>query len=181
MSGTIDAVSGLEQRLPQQLDLSQRSSWNPRLSGDIDILIDRAGHWFHNGDPFTRDKIVRLFCQLLRAESSDDGLAYFLVTPVEKWRIRVAAVPLLITSFVVQGGRLTLRCNDDSEFELSRAHRLGSVSDAQGPLPVVEVRDQLRALIPRHLYYRLAELADWDGEQAWLGQGADRQLLPSLE
>lgn len=180
MSGPIDTVSGLERRLPQKLDLTQRNTWNPPLSGDIDIFVDRSGRWFHNGDPFTRDKIVRLFCQLLRAEPCADGLAYFLVTPVEKWRIRVAAVPLLITSFVVQGRRLTLRCNDDSEFALSRAHRLSSVSDAQGPLPVVEVRDQLEALIPRHLYYRLAELADWEGEQAWLGVGSDRQLLPSL-
>jgi len=178
---TTDTAEALGQRLPQQLDLSQRASWNPPLSGDIDIFIDRAGRWFHSGDPFTREKIVRLFCQLLRAESHGDQLDYYLVTPVEKWRIRVAAAPLLITEFIVRGEQLMLRCNDDSEFLLNARHPLTALIDADGALPVVLVRDQLQALLPRHLYYRLAELADWDGEQAWLGHGSDRQLLPSLE
>ena len=35
--------------------------WHPPLSGDIDIVIDSEGRWFHDGGPFQRDAIVRLF------------------------------------------------------------------------------------------------------------------------
>lgn len=164
-------------RLPRQLDLSQRQSWQPPLSGDIDIRIDCHGRWFHCGDPFTREKIVHLFCQLLRRDGDD----YFLVTPVEKWRIQVEAAPLLVTEVDVDGDELLFTSNDGSQFQLDEQHQLSSLPYRNGTLPVVEVRDGLLALLPRHHYYWLAELVHWQHGCAWLGAGNQRQQLPMLE
>ena len=170
-------ASQIAGRLPQDIDLSQRHTWNPPLSGDINIVIDRRGHWFHNGAPFLREKIVRLFCQLLRREADD----YFLVTPVEKWRIGVAAAPLLVIDMQISPESITATANDGSQIVLDSDHPIGVVRSAQGAVPVILVRDGLQALIPRHYYYRLAEQASWEDGTAWLGQGDIRQPLPALD
>src|SRR5690554_2678354 len=73
--------------------------WHPELSGDMDLLITRDGQWLHKGQPFSRKAIVRLFSTILRRE--EDG-EYYLVTPVEKWRIRVEDTPLLAHSFTIE-------------------------------------------------------------------------------
>ena len=51
----------------------------------------------------TWDSLVRLFASILRRE--EDG-QYYLVTPVEKWRIEVESHPLMVTDITVmwQGG-----------------------------------------------------------------------------
>lgn len=171
-------VESLATRLPQQLDLSQRHTWHPPVSGDIDIVVDRNSRWFHCGDPFTREKIERLFCQLLRREESGE---YFLVTPVEKWRIKVVAAPLRVTVMEIGEEQIQFTCNDGSDFLLGPDHPVQTLAVPSGPLPVIAVRDGLCALIERQHYYRLAEQASWEGEQAWVGTRGARQLLPALE
>ena len=74
--------------------------WHPDLSGDIDIVIQRDGSWFHEGDPIRRHALVKLFASILRRE--EDG-AYYLVTPVEKWRVRVEGLPLQVVDFDCEG------------------------------------------------------------------------------
>lgn len=171
-------ADSLAQRLPQQLDLSQRHTWQPAISGDIDIVIDRNSRWFHCGDPFTREKIERLFCQLLRREEGDE---YFLVTPVEKWRITVEAAPLRVIAMEIGQGQIQFACNDGSDFLLGPDHSIQALAHSTGALPVIAVRDGLCALIERHYYYRLAEEASWESEQAWIGTVGAKQLLPTLE
>ncbi|MEE4278546.1 MAG: DUF1285 domain-containing protein [Halieaceae bacterium] len=68
------------------------ASWKPSLNGDIDIRIASDGSWHHCGSPIQREGLLRLFASILRRE--DDG-DFYLVTPVEKWRIRVDRHPLL--------------------------------------------------------------------------------------
>lgn len=65
--------------------------WNPPLSGDIDLRIARDGTWYHEGTAFQRESLARLFASILRRD--EDG-QYYLVTPVEKWRIQVDDAPL---------------------------------------------------------------------------------------
>ncbi|WP_322853379.1 DUF1285 domain-containing protein [Marinobacter sp. X15-166B] len=69
-------------------------TWTPELSGDIDIRITRDGQWLYRGVPLKREAITRLFATILRRE--EDG-EYYLVTPVEKWRIQVEDAPSLPT------------------------------------------------------------------------------------
>ena len=86
--------------------------WQPDLSGDIDIEIRADGSWWHDGAPIQRESIVRLFASILRRE--DDG-EYYLVTPVEKWRIRVQAHALVVTDVDGTGEGAPLRATLSGE------------------------------------------------------------------
>ena len=50
------------------------------------MTIETDGRWVHEGRTIRRESLVKLFAGILRRE--DDG-EYYLVTPVEKWRIQV--------------------------------------------------------------------------------------------
>ena len=53
-------------------------TWQPALSGEMDILIQEDGSWLHEGQSFARPAIAKLLSSLLRLDA--DG--YCLVTPV---------------------------------------------------------------------------------------------------
>ena len=82
-------MTGFYDRLHRQVKGGKAppvSEWSPQLSGDIDIVIDANGNWFHEGSKIQRAALVALFAKILRREHDGE---YYLVTPVEKWRIRV--------------------------------------------------------------------------------------------
>ena len=59
-------IKDLEQSENKQLP--PVNDWNPDLSGDIDIRIDREGNWFHEGEKFQRQALVNLFSSILKME-----------------------------------------------------------------------------------------------------------------
>ena len=79
--------------------------WNPPLSGDIDIVIERSGQWRHDGELIKRQTLVTLFASILKKEGNE----HFLVTPVEKWRIRVEDAPFLVNSVEIKDDQGTQR------------------------------------------------------------------------
>lgn len=134
--------------------------WNPPLSGDIDIVIKANGSWWHEGTPFVREKLVQLFSSILKRE----GDSFFLVTPVEKWRIQVEDAPFVVRLISAEGqGReqkINLVTNTGEGFVLGDSHRLEMHLDSKGDeVPYVEVRAGLYAKFSRNAYYQLAELA----------------------
>jgi hypothetical protein len=139
------------------------TSWDPPDRGAIDIHIDRDGTWFHEGERIRRAGLVRLFSGILRREAPD---RYYLVTPVEKYRIRVDDVPFLGVDFQAQGSgarrQLIVTTNVDDHVLLDEAHPLVMRPGPGGtePRPYVLVRDGLEARLTRSMYYRLVELAD---------------------
>ena len=88
-------LSSLQQQIGLHSTAKQPpvEQWNPELSGDIDIVIRADGSWWHEGRAFERQDLVRLFASILRHESPD----YFVLTPVEKWRIQVEDRPFVVT------------------------------------------------------------------------------------
>ena len=74
-------------------------SWKPSQTGIIDISIDRAGNWFHEGVKITRQPLVNLFATILIWEDGD----FFLITPVEKMKIQVENTPFLVIDMEVRG------------------------------------------------------------------------------
>ncbi len=70
--------------------------WNPPLSGDIDIRITKDGRWIHEGGEIKRKALVRLFASLVKQEGDE----FFLITPVEKWRIGVEDTALHVISLI---------------------------------------------------------------------------------
>lgn len=136
--------------------------WNPPLSGDIDIRIARNGDWYHEGTRFERQALVKLFASILKREGDE----YFLVTPVEKWRIRVEDAPFVAIDCEVLGEgneqQLVFMTNVDDRVHCNAEHPLRVVTDPVSgePAPYVLVRDGLEAKLARSVFYRLVELAD---------------------
>ena len=144
--------------------------WNPDFSGELDMHIARDGTWYYEGGPITRLALAQLFSGILRRE--EDG-RYYLITPVEKWAIRVDDAPFVAVRMEVegQGAEQHLRFFTSLEHEVvAGADRPISVTvdpHTGEPSPYVLLRDNLQALIHRNVFYQLVELAQ---EQEVAGQ-----------
>ncbi len=134
--------------------------WTTPLSGDIDIYIDREGRWIHEGGEINRAPMVKLFSSLLRREGND----YYLITPEENWRIRVAAAPFFVISAKrvkrsgVQAISLTTRTGEVVVVGRDNPLWVETPASRTEPMPLVIVRDNIPALISRDTYY---ELVSW--------------------
>ena len=160
-SDLIKQVEHLQQQY--QRKLPPVAEWNPKLSGDMDMRIGSDGSWYHEGTRIQRQPLVNLFSTILKREGDD----YFLVTPVEKWRIRVDDAPFV----VVAGERVdatdgkpqyyVFTTNTDDNVVLDKDHRLWVENDesTNEPRPYIIVRDNLPGLIHRNVYYHLIEQA----------------------
>ena len=139
------------------------------ICGDIDIRIAADGTWFHEGGPIGRKKLVKLFASVLERDAAGD---YWLVTPVERARIRVDDAPFVALEMHVTGmgrdQRLTFRTNIDAEVMADAAHPLEFRPRPEGePAPYLNLGGGLTALVSRAVYYELVELGveeERDGE-----------------
>lgn len=162
------ALGSLPQRGPAPVE-----RWDPPYCGAIDIRIAADGTWFHNGSPIRREKMVRLFASILRAEP--DG-SIRLVTPVESVGISVEDAPFVAVEMAVDGAgsdrRISFRTNMDDLVAVGPEHPLRFEQEKGGALkPYLLVRGGLWALVSRALTYDLVEMAEereFDG-QGWLG------------
>ena len=137
--------------------------WDPDLSGDIDILIRRDGSWIHEGGEIKRQSLVNLFASILRRESDGE---YYLVTPVEKWRLRVECLPLLIVDFDLReegtdSQVLQVETNTGRRYEVGEKYPLFTPDDSISPegVATVELEHGLAALFSRAAWLRLVEAA----------------------
>jgi len=128
------------------------------------MRIARDGTWFYHGSPIGRKPLVKLFSSVLRRDRSGD---FWLVTPVEKARIRVDDAPFVAVEMAVSGegaGQvLRFRTNIDEWVVAGPGHPLRVGESADGaPAPYVRVRGRLDALVARSVFYDLVELAELD-------------------
>lgn len=169
MDGKLDNLYRdlLEQQNKEQAQLPPVAEWNPPLSGDIDIRIAADCAWYHEGSAITRAPLVKLFSRILKREQDD----YFLVTPVEKWRIQVEDAPFFVTGLEVAHREglqaLFFSTSTDDQVLADAEHPIRVQLDAQSgePRPYIMVRDGMEGLISRPVYYRLAELVEEREEQ----------------
>lgn len=150
--------------------------WHPELSGDIDIRIEADGKWFHEGVQIKRSSLVKLFASILRREDDDE---YYLLTPVEKWRITVVDTALIVVDIDVlnigqQDQQIVLTTNVDTKVVVSNEFPL-IISFAEGsnePHPTVSLPNLLTAKLTRPVFYRLVDFADEkDGVLSVLSNG----------
>lgn len=155
----------LAAQLNSQRPLPPVDRWNPPLLGDMDLHISRDGVWRHEGTPIQREALVRLFASILRRD--EDG-CHYLVTPVEKWRIRVDDAPFLAIRLDVTGSgseqRLTFTTNVGDVVTAGPDHPLSVEYPVPGgePAPYIHIRGRLRALLSRAVF---VELVEWGEEQ----------------
>ena len=134
-------------------------SWNPAFCGDMDLTICCNGEWVHEGSPIHRDALVKLFASVLKRE----GEEYFLVTPVEKWRIQVEDAPFYITRVErresQQSTVLVFGSNTGDTIIAGADNPLWvDVEPITGePRPYLLVRKNLPGLLSRMVFYQLAE------------------------
>ena len=151
--------------------------WHPERIGTIDIRIARDGTWFHEGDPILRQPLVDLFATILRKDP--DG--YCLVTPAEKLLIEVEDAPFQAVDVEVKGAgaeqQLLFTTNVGDYVLADEHHPISIEGDQAQPRPYIDVRDGLRALIGRSVYYRLAELAEESADGWWLTSAGARFRL----
>lgn len=149
--------------------------WSPPLSGDLDMRIARDGRWLYLGSEIKRAPLVKLFSTILKREDDD----YFLVTPVEKWRIQVEDLPFVALSVERVDDALVFTTNVGSTVVANAAHPLTVETDVQtgAPHPRLRVRSNLDALVHRNAFYQLVEWAEEiDGRLQVRSQGTDFDL-----
>ena len=136
--------------------------WNPPFCGDIDMTISKSGKWYYMGSEIKRPAMVKLFSGILRLESDN---SYYLVTPVEKVRIQVEDAPFVAVAITIEQSEgmntVTFRTNLNDEIVLSKENPLSiEIKKNDEPSPYITVRNNLRALISRSVFYELVDLAE---------------------
>ena len=150
--------------------------WNPTHCGDAGLEILRDGTWLHEGTRMTRESLVRLFASILRKDA--DGETY-LVTPVEKIRVRVEDAPFLGVRADRDGrGReqsIVFTTNVGDVTVAGPEHPLRVTYTGEEPRPYVHVRGRLEARILRAPFYEMIEWSErrdgvlgvWSGGVWW--------------
>ncbi|MFT5137425.1 MAG: hypothetical protein ACI9XU_001016 [Arenicella sp.] len=166
-----------------QIDKQQRppvDKWHPEHLGKIDIRIDTQGFWFHEGDPISREKLVRLFASILWFERDDEGAGglnqslvtgrYYLITPVEKLAIVVEDVPFVVHQMEYVEDTWVAVTNTHEQLVIGQEHRVELRPYLGQLVPYVRVRYDLWARVNRSIYYQWVTAAMQD-------QSNDNDLL----
>ncbi|HJN48937.1 MAG: DUF1285 domain-containing protein [Pseudomonadales bacterium] len=144
--------------------------WHPQPSRDIDMVIDRTGCWFYEGS-----EVPQGLVQQLAAVLRNEGTTYYLVSPVEKYRITVEEAPFSAVRMDVTGEgqdqslHFTTSLGDRVTLDASHPLRLAVYTDGRQPSPYILVRDGLEALLTEQLYFQLADLFVSDTSFTMLG------------
>lgn len=167
----LKAEAGGNGRRPPPVD-----QWNPTYCGEAGFEILADGTWLHEGTRITRESMVALFASILRKD--EDGETY-LVTPVEKIRVRVEDAPLLALRADRYGEgaaqSIVFTTNVGDVFAADEKHPLRVAYQGDTPRPYVRVRGRLEARILRAPFYDLVEWAErrdgalgvWSGGVWW--------------
>ena len=137
--------------------------WDPAFTDDLDLVIARDGRWFYQGREMERQALRKLFASIMRREADGD---YYLLTPVEKYRIQVEDAPFIAHSMQVEGEgdaqTIWFTTNMDDVFALGDAHPLMVRRNPEtgDDVPYLLVRRNLEARVERNAFYHLTELAE---------------------
>jgi hypothetical protein len=129
--------------------------WTPDLSGDIDIRVTKDGRWFHEGGEINRKPLLRLFASLVKQEGNE----FFLVTPVEKWRIQVEDTPLHVISLIGEPDTGVSAVLSNGQVEPLDSNSGITLTNLDGnDIPVITTAQGLSARFLRSAYYQLLEM-----------------------
>ena len=139
-------------------DLPPVALWQPEVEKDIDMEVLPDGTWNYMGTPILRRRLIHLFASVLRKEGDD----YFLVTPLEKCRIRVLDVPfqIILMNVIGEGTLQSLQITTDmgETVVVDSEHPLRIVHRNDESIPYVMIRAGMEGRMNRNVYYQLAGL-----------------------
>lgn len=158
-------------KFEQQQKIPPIESWNPARAGEIDILINTKGEWYHEGGYFKRQDLARMFASILRKE----GENYYLVTPAEKLKIQVEDVPFSIVLMSEKEGVLSFITSLGDEVIMSAEHPM----EFRELIPYVMIRNNLWAKLNQSTYYELINLAQETAEGYVVCSGDYSVQVPS--
>ena len=159
--------------------------WDPPFCGDLEIHIDASRRWFYQKSEIKRERLIRLFANILKKENDK----YFLVTPVEKVGITVADVPFIATAIdgITEENNVLFKftTNIGDVIYLEKYHQFHILfkKSTQEPQPYVNVRSNLFAKIDRKSFYRLVDFCaetHHRGEK-WLGFHSNNIFFPLVK
>ncbi|SIT15451.1 hypothetical protein SAMN05421686_11219 [Thalassolituus maritimus] len=131
--------------------------WTPDLSGDIDIRVTKDGRWFHEGGEVRRKPLLRLFASIVKQEGNE----FFLVTPVEKWRIQVEDTPLHVISLIGEPDTGVSAVLSNGQVEPLGGNREITLTKLdENDIPVIATAQGLAARFLRSAYYQLLEMGE---------------------
>ena len=159
--------------------------WNPPFCGDLEIHIDANGRWFYQKSEIKRERLIKLFANILKKENDK----YFLVTPVEKVGITVADVPFIATEIdlVTKDKKVLMKfitnIGDATYLEEYDQFQILFKNTTNEPQPYINVRSNLFAKIDRKSFYRLVDYcteALYKGEN-WFGFHSNNIFFPLVK
>lgn len=175
MTATTDKdLFALLGKFKQQQKMPPIEDWNPARVGEIDILINNKGEWFHEGGYFERQDLARMFASILRREGDD----YFLVTPADKLKIQVEDVPFFVVLMSVSDDEINFITSLGDEIKVGSEHPL-EFRHSTDLIPYVMIRNNLWAKINQNTYYELMNLAQETAEGFEIVSGDYRVKIPA--
>ncbi|ALF59540.1 DUF1285 domain-containing protein [Psychrobacter urativorans] len=211
LTQSLNSVDALDQYLKSTASTRQGRSipplekWHPEQVADMDLVIKANGEWWHEGGKITRESLVSLFATILWQEDNDGMIEYFLKTPVQKLRIQVEDVPLLINDvgIVIEDGiswlefttttcdvvrlddehQISLRAYQPNDIEANNIKTNNTEANEGQVRPYMLVRNGLMALIGRNAFYHLTEIGDLkeqNGETILTLQSGDNSYALSV-
>lgn len=195
IASSLNSMDGLSQYLKSVAGarkgraIPPLEQWHPEQVDDMNLIIKANGEWWHEGGHVTRESLVSLFATILWKEEKEGTTEYFLKTPVQKLRIQVEDVPLLINDvgivsennvswleFTTTTGDvvrlddahpITLRAYETDGDTSDKSESQQKISTDLPVRPYMLVRNNLSALIGRNAFYHLTEigeLSELDGQ-----------------
>lgn len=173
-SATDKDLFNLLGKFKQQQKMPPVESWNPTREGEIDILINSKGEWFHEGGYFERQDLARLFASILRRE----GDTYYLVTPVDKLKIQVEDVPFSVVLMNVTDEGISFITSLGDEVKVNSEHPI-EFRKTKDLVPYVLIRKNLWAKLNQSTYYELMDLVEETADGYVIRSGDYEVKIPS--
>ena len=129
--------------------LQQLRQDNALCTETVLFNIDNQGLWFYRNEPLPT-KFARLFSSILHRIDAE----HFLITPVEKLKVSVESVPLIIVDYnELKNGCFELVTGLDTRFDIEGVSAFTIEEDSV----FVELSNGLAAKLGRACYYRFVE------------------------
>lgn len=159
-----DILGNQPEALSQGKKIPPVETWQPKHHFDMDLVIKSNGEWWHEGTQIIKQKLIDLFATILWCEEDDKTKHYFLQSPVEKAKITVEDVPLMVTAvsqiskddvvyleFHTQTGDIVTASHKNPIYMSSFINELGKVESRF----YIRIRRNLDAFINRNTFMEL--------------------------